>query len=158
MISRIHFNLPNAYKLMCLDRNINGNRDVKFLECDRATEHETHFINVNICNATVNVTVKEFFHKCHQGVGTQIVNNGQILVNIVCEWLPGVNFILSYLIQSIPKMLPLLYKHQVYLDHSIWYHNLQCPLGTMGCRQIVCRLKGPPNHHRNCQHLKISFK
>ena len=70
MISRIHFNLPNAYKLMCLDRNINENRDVKFLECDRATEHETHFINVNICNATVNVTVKEFFHKCHQGVGT----------------------------------------------------------------------------------------
>ena len=22
------------YKLMCIDRNINGNRDVKFLECD----------------------------------------------------------------------------------------------------------------------------
>ena len=26
--------LCNAYKLMCFDRNINGNRDVKFLECD----------------------------------------------------------------------------------------------------------------------------
>ena len=25
---------PNAYKLMCFDRNINGNSDVKFLECD----------------------------------------------------------------------------------------------------------------------------
>ena len=31
MISRIHLCLPKAYKLMCLDRNINGNRDVKFL-------------------------------------------------------------------------------------------------------------------------------
>ena len=30
-ISRIHLSLPNAYKLMCFDRNINGNRDVKFL-------------------------------------------------------------------------------------------------------------------------------
>ena len=30
MISRIHLILPNAYKLMCFD----GNRDVKFLECD----------------------------------------------------------------------------------------------------------------------------
>ena len=26
--------MPNAYKLMCFGRNINGNRDVKFLECD----------------------------------------------------------------------------------------------------------------------------
>ena len=26
--------MPNAYKLMCFDRNINGSRDVKFLECD----------------------------------------------------------------------------------------------------------------------------
>ena len=34
MMSRIHLSLPNAYKLMCFDRNINGNRDVKFLECD----------------------------------------------------------------------------------------------------------------------------
>ena len=34
IISRIHLSLPNAYKLMCFDRNINGNRDVKFLECD----------------------------------------------------------------------------------------------------------------------------
>ena len=31
---RIHLILTNAYKLMCFDRNINGNRDVKFLECD----------------------------------------------------------------------------------------------------------------------------
>ena len=30
-MSRIHLSLPNAYKLMCCDRNINGNRDVKFL-------------------------------------------------------------------------------------------------------------------------------
>ena len=34
IISRIHLSLPNAYKLMCFDRNINGNRDVKILECD----------------------------------------------------------------------------------------------------------------------------
>ena len=25
--------MPNAYKLICFDRNINGNRDVKILEC-----------------------------------------------------------------------------------------------------------------------------
>ena len=31
IISRIHLNLPNAYKLICFDRNINGNMDVKFL-------------------------------------------------------------------------------------------------------------------------------
>ena len=31
IISRIHLSLPNAYKLMCFDRKINGNRDVKFL-------------------------------------------------------------------------------------------------------------------------------
>ena len=34
IISIIHLSLPNAYKLMCFDRNINGNRNVKFLECD----------------------------------------------------------------------------------------------------------------------------
>ena len=33
-MSRIHLGLPNAYKLMCIDRNINGNREVKFLGCD----------------------------------------------------------------------------------------------------------------------------
>ena len=27
-------NINSAYKLMCFDRNINGNRDVKFFECD----------------------------------------------------------------------------------------------------------------------------
>ena len=32
-ISRNHLILLNAYKLMCFDRNIKGNRDVKFLEC-----------------------------------------------------------------------------------------------------------------------------
>ena len=26
--------LPNAYKLMCFYKNVNGNRDVKFLECN----------------------------------------------------------------------------------------------------------------------------
>ena len=33
-MSTIHLGLPNAYKLMSFDRNINGNRDVKILECD----------------------------------------------------------------------------------------------------------------------------
>jgi hypothetical protein len=33
-MSRIHLGLPNASKLLCLDRNVNRNRDVKFLECD----------------------------------------------------------------------------------------------------------------------------
>ena len=31
MISRTHLGLPNECKLMCFDRNINGNKDVKFL-------------------------------------------------------------------------------------------------------------------------------
>ena len=31
IIPRIHLILPNAYTQMCFDRNINGNRDVKFL-------------------------------------------------------------------------------------------------------------------------------
>ena len=32
IVSQIHLSLPNAYKLMCFDRNINGN--VNFLEYD----------------------------------------------------------------------------------------------------------------------------
>ena len=42
MISRIHLSLPNAYTLMCFDRNINGNacRDVKFSD---ALMKETYF-------------------------------------------------------------------------------------------------------------------
>jgi len=39
MMSRIHLSLPNVYKLMYFDRNINGNRDVKFLECDKWSLH-----------------------------------------------------------------------------------------------------------------------
>ena len=31
--------LPNAYKLMCFDRNINGNRDDKFFDCDYWSLH-----------------------------------------------------------------------------------------------------------------------
>ena len=34
IISRIYLGLLNAYKVMCFDRIINGNRDVKFLECN----------------------------------------------------------------------------------------------------------------------------
>ena len=39
IIFKIHLSLPNAYKLMCFDRNMNGNRDVKFLECDKWSLH-----------------------------------------------------------------------------------------------------------------------
>ena len=55
IISRIHLGMSNAYKLMCFDRSINGNRDVKFLECYyllvqlekvRATVSETHFSQI----------------------------------------------------------------------------------------------------------------
>ena len=43
IISRIHLSLLNAYKLMCFDRNIIRNRDVKFLRCDYLLVRETHF-------------------------------------------------------------------------------------------------------------------
>ena len=39
IISRIHLSLPNAYKLMCFDRNINVNRDDKFYEWDYWSLH-----------------------------------------------------------------------------------------------------------------------
>ena len=39
IIPRIHLSLPNAYKLMCFDRNINGNRDVKFFVWDYWSLH-----------------------------------------------------------------------------------------------------------------------
>ena len=38
-ISRIHLILFNAYKLMCFDRNINGNSHVKFFEWDYWSLH-----------------------------------------------------------------------------------------------------------------------
>ena len=34
IIFRIHVIMPNAYKPMCFDRNIIGNKDAKFLDCD----------------------------------------------------------------------------------------------------------------------------
>ena len=39
IISRIHLSLPNAYKLMCFDKNINGNGDDKFFEWDYWSLH-----------------------------------------------------------------------------------------------------------------------
>ena len=39
MMSRIHLSLPNAYKLMCFDKNINGNGDDKFFEWDYWSLH-----------------------------------------------------------------------------------------------------------------------
>ena len=38
IISRIHLSLPNAYKLICFDRNINGNRNVNFLTFNKQSE------------------------------------------------------------------------------------------------------------------------
>ena len=34
IVSKFDLGLRNAYKLMYFDRNINGNRDVKFFGCD----------------------------------------------------------------------------------------------------------------------------
>ena len=57
MISRIHLILPNAYKLMCFDRNINGNRDVKFLECDKWSLHwYKNLTLVLVCNVCFKKT------------------------------------------------------------------------------------------------------
>ena len=39
IISRIHLSLPNAYKLMCFDWNINGNRDDNFFDWDYWSLH-----------------------------------------------------------------------------------------------------------------------
>ena len=36
IISRIHLSLPNAHKLMCFDRNVDGNRDVINCLCNDA--------------------------------------------------------------------------------------------------------------------------
>ena len=33
-LHQFQLQLPTAYKLICFDKNINGNRDVKILECD----------------------------------------------------------------------------------------------------------------------------
>ena len=46
IISRTQLSLPNAYKVMCFDRNINGNKDVTILEVwlmSCVTVRETHF-------------------------------------------------------------------------------------------------------------------
>ena len=48
MASRIHQILPNAYKLMCFDRNIYGNRDVKSLECDYLLVQQCVKLNLEI--------------------------------------------------------------------------------------------------------------
>ena len=66
MIPRIHLILPNAYKLMCFDRNINGNRDVKFLECDKWSLHwyknltlvgQTFVLLTYACNRIVSLSL-----------------------------------------------------------------------------------------------------
>ena len=85
MISRIHLILPNAYKLMCFDRNINGNRDVKFLECDKWSLHwyenltlsKSRLLNPSwivliwlvklpsVVNHKLSIYVAFFFHELH---------------------------------------------------------------------------------------------
>ena len=57
--SRIHLSLSNAYKLMCFDRNINGNKNVKFLECD--------YLLVQRC---VKVTLES---RCYTGISLRDV-------------------------------------------------------------------------------------
>ena len=46
IISRIHLSLHNAYKLMCFDRNINGNRDDKFFGWDYWSLHWPKRLNL----------------------------------------------------------------------------------------------------------------
>ena len=54
IISRIHLILPNGYKLMCFDRNINANRDVKFLECDYLlVQRSVNFTLLNRVNVSL---------------------------------------------------------------------------------------------------------
>ena len=48
LVSKFDLGLLNAYKLMYFDRNINGNKDDKFLDCDYCvcvTLSENYFIS-----------------------------------------------------------------------------------------------------------------
>jgi len=55
-MSKIHLSLPNAYKLMCFDRNVNGNRDVKFLECDKWSMHRYENLTL-VCMKRKNLLI-----------------------------------------------------------------------------------------------------
>ena len=59
IISRIHLILPNAYKLMSFDRNINGNRDVKFLEWS---------VIICLCNGAHKIARWFFYAFCHNSI------------------------------------------------------------------------------------------
>ena len=71
IICRIHLSLPNAYKLMCFDRNSNGNKDVKFFLVGllvTALKEESHFrylivLQINLyCKFSANFPQKIYFH------------------------------------------------------------------------------------------------
>ena len=66
MASRIHQILPNAYNLMCFDRNNNGKRDVKFSECD--------YLLVKRCVKLTLVPLQLFlkaYHSSFSGLGVR---------------------------------------------------------------------------------------
>ena len=56
----IHLGLPDAYKLMCFDRNIDGNRDVKFLGCDYLLVQQCVKLTlaIKMLHTLVNITFK----------------------------------------------------------------------------------------------------
>ena len=87
MISRIHLILPNAYKLMCFDRNINGNRDVKFLECDKWSLHwyKNLTLVVDLCYFALFEDFSPYsFHRivCYRVASSQNL----ILCNRIGNW------------------------------------------------------------------------
>ena len=62
-MSKIHLSLPNAYKLMCFDRNVNGNRDVKFLECDKWSLHWYENLTLVLVTLWYVITLMNYFRQ-----------------------------------------------------------------------------------------------
>ena len=64
MMSRVHLSLPNAYKLMCFDRIINGNTEIGmffWVTAVTALEEETHFSLCFIPKFVRNVCLYDIF-------------------------------------------------------------------------------------------------
>ena len=55
IIPRIHLILSNAYTQMCFGRNINGNRDVEFLECDLLVQQCVKLTLADFKNLKINL-------------------------------------------------------------------------------------------------------
>ena len=66
IISRIHLSLPNAYKPMCFDRNININSHFKFLigiigHCTGVRNSLTGFIKISNLKVASNLDTSYYF-------------------------------------------------------------------------------------------------